>query len=99
MNGDMLEDTVVYNIRSYVLSGNHNIPESILNIEKTLIYYDGGKIYELEGYLDLGGIDSLTDMAVCLLGTVVFAAFLAFGKRLGERFLALFVPTMKKRDI
>ena len=95
MNGDMLEDTVVYNIYSYLLSGNHNTPESIQNIDKTVIYYDGGKIYELEGYLDLGGLDSLTDMAVCLLGTLVFVALCLIAKKLGKKYLNLFVPSLK----
>ena len=99
MKGDMLEDTVVYNIYSYLLSGNHNTPENITDIDKTLIYYDGGKIYELEGYLDLGGLDSLTDMAVCLAGAIAFIILALIGKKLGERFLNLFVPALKKKHI
>ena len=71
MNGDMLEDTVVYNIRSYLLSGSHNETVDLLDISKTVIYHSGGA-YELEGYLDLGGLDSLVDMSVCLAGAVAF---------------------------
>lgn len=70
-NGDMLEDTVVYDIRSYLLSGSHNETLDLLDISKTVIYHSGG-VYELEGYLDLGGLDSLVDMAVCLAGAVAF---------------------------
>lgn len=96
MNGDMLEDTIVYNIRSYFLSGSHNFTEDILNIEKTMIYYDGGKVYTIEGYLDLGGLDSLVDMAVCLGGTVAFVILASIAKKIGEKLLYCFVPSLNK---
>lgn len=94
MNGDMLEDTVVYNIRSYLLSGTHNQTVDILDIEKTVIYYDGGKVYTIEGYLDLGGLDSLVDMAVCLAGTVAFTILSFFGKKSGRGALEYIIPKM-----
>ena len=71
--GDMLEDSIVTEIHSYFLSGSHNLSVDIPNIEQTLIIYDGGKTYVIEGgYLDLGGLDTLVDMLVCFLGAVAF---------------------------
>ena len=96
LNGDMLEDTVVYNIRSYFLSGSHNETVDILNIEKTVIHYDGGRVYVLDGYLDLGGIDSLVDMAVCLAGTVSFFLLSIMGRLTGRDSMKYIVPKMIK---
>ena len=73
MNGDMQEDSIITTIRSYLLSGTHDAPLSIPNIEQTVIIFDGGKSYVIEGgYLDTGLTDTLLDMLVCLAGAVIF---------------------------
>ncbi len=91
MNGDMLEDTVVYDIRSYLLSGSHNETFDLLDISKTVIYHSGG-VFEMEGYLDLGGLDSLVDMAVCLAGAAAFAALAFLSMMLKKDIVGYFVP-------
>ena len=91
MRGDMLEDTFVYEIRSYLLSGSHNEAVELLDIEKTQIYHSGG-VYEIEGYLDLGGIDTLTDMLVCFVGDIIFALVALVGKITHRDLLKYFVP-------
>ena len=91
---DMLTDTTVHEIRSYLLSGSHNSTVDILNIEKTQIFYDGGKMYEIEGYMDLGGLDSLLDMAVCLAGAVIFIVLAIICRRVGKKALHCFIPAL-----
>ena len=101
MNGDMQEDSIVRDIHSYFMSGTHNKPLDILDIEKTVIIYDGGKSYIVSGgYMDLGLMDTLVDMLVCLIGSIVFLAIGAFDMIAKSNILAHFVPycTLKKNN-
>ena len=93
MNGDMQEDSLVNKIHSYLLSGTHIKPVDITNIDKTIIIYDGGKTYVIEGgYLDLGLLDTLNDMLVCLAGALGFLAVGVFDFLSGKGALRHFVP-------
>ena len=69
---DMMEDSYVTNINSYLLSGSHSKTVEIDGIIKTIIYYGDGQTYIINGYLDLGLIDTLTDMIICTIGSIVF---------------------------
>lgn len=69
---DMEEDSFVYKISSYLLAGSHTETVEIDGITKTVIYYGDGLEYVIDGYLDLGLIDTLTDMIICLVGTLAF---------------------------
>lgn len=69
---DMMEDGIVNNIRSYYLSGSHNQVAELNNIEKTVIYYGKGDLVEINGYLDIGLIDTILDMFVCFVGAILF---------------------------
>ncbi len=93
MNGDMQEDTLVTDIRSYFLAGSHNVPQDILDIEKTVVYYDGGRVYVIEGgYIELGLIDTLTDMLVCFIGAVVFEILCIVDLFKNTRLIRYFTP-------
>lgn len=70
---DMMEDTYVNQINSYLLSGSHNQAVNLENITQTQIIYDNGKSYVVNGYVDIGLIDTLGDMIICSIGAVVFA--------------------------
>ncbi|MBR2984465.1 MAG: hypothetical protein IKC60_03060 [Clostridia bacterium] len=70
-NVDMQEDIFVNQIKSFTLAGDHQVPVIIDDISKTVIYYGDGQTFVLEGYLDLGVKDTLKDMLVCLVGTVI----------------------------
>lgn len=69
---DMLEDTIIYNFDSYLLSGSHNIAFNVHDISETIIYYGNGDSLIIKGYLDIGLIDTLHDMIICVIGTIVF---------------------------
>lgn len=94
MNGDMHEDSLTKNIYSYFLAGSHNETVNITDIEKTLVYYDGGKVYVIDGgYMDLGLFDTLVDMLVCLCGAVVFVIISLIDHFSKKKILHLFVPS------
>lgn len=95
---DMLGDTYVTEIRSFLLSGTHTTPLVIGDIERTEIYYGDGQVFALEGYLDLGGIDSMIDMGVCLIGAVIFAVVAIAARKFSESTLDLFVPVFDKKE-
>ncbi len=92
-SGDMLEDSIVRDIRSYFLSGSHNEAVELLGIEKTVIYHSGGE-YVVDGYLDIGLTDTLTDMLVCLLGDLAFLAVALLERPLGRGLLRFVAPTV-----
>lgn len=69
---DMMEDTIVTEINSYLLSGAHTEMVEIEGITKTIIYLENGQTYIINGYLDIGLIDTLTDMIICFIGTMLF---------------------------
>ena len=73
VGADMMEDTIVNKINSYLLAGSHTETVTIDGITKTVIYYGEGKTYTINGYLDLGLIDTLIDMIICTVGAVAFA--------------------------
>lgn len=89
---DMMEDSYVTEINSYLLSGTHNATVYLPEITKTVIHYGNGEVYEIVGaYVDIGLIDTLSDMAVCTAGTAVFAVVAAIGRR-NKKFLDAIVP-------
>lgn len=92
---DMMEDAYVSNINSYLLAGSHNETMELNNIVKTIIYYDNGKIYQINGYLDLGLIDTLTDMTICFAGAIVFGAISTFSFFKLPKINSILIPQTK----
>lgn len=90
---DMEEDTLITSFRSYLLSGNHNETVDIEDIIRTVIYYGDGQTYVIEGgYLELGLIDTIEDMAVCFAGAVVFLIVEGVDGSLGGKFAKYLIP-------
>lgn len=89
---DMQEDALVYQIKSFFLSGTHASAVRIDGITKTVIHYGGGQTLTLDGYLDLGLWDTLSDMAVCLLGSLAFLLLLPLNRLFGGKLLSQFLP-------
>jgi hypothetical protein len=93
MNGDMQEDGIVKDINSYYLAGTHEKPLNIPNIDKTVIVYNGGETYTIEGgYLDLGVFDTLLDMLVCLVGAAAFFAISVIDRIFGTHITEAITP-------
>ena len=90
---DMQKDTIITAINSTLLSGdNSNMITHISGIEDTLV---NGESLGINGYLDIGIIDTMKDMFVNFIGAVVFnvAGFFYLkhrGKKAG--FITNFIP-------
>lgn len=69
---EMMADEMVDRINSFYLSGDYNDAVILENIEKTTIYYGDEQTFTMKGYLDLGIIDTMTDLIICTLGGVAF---------------------------
>ncbi len=75
---DMQEDSIIHTIRSFYLANSHNDIVVIDEIFETIIKYGEDKEIVINGYLDLGVFDTLTDMFVCLIGTLICLINLIF---------------------
>ena len=75
MHFDMLQDTYVDKIESYLLAGNQTDPVILNDITETWVFYNGGADkYVIEnGYLDIGIYDTMYDLLIATLGTVIIA--------------------------
>lgn len=94
LNIDMQEDSIIYDIRSFFLSGSHLESIDITDISETVIKYGDGRVYTINGYLDVGLNDTLFDMFVCFLGALfyllVFVVVYCINKK-GIKFIAPYI--------
>ncbi|MBQ8509081.1 MAG: hypothetical protein IJ493_04155 [Clostridia bacterium] len=85
---DMQKDTVITGISSVLLNPEPvNVAVKINNITETMV---NGEVLNVNGYLDIGLIDTMKDMFVNFIGAVVFSVFGYFyakhpGKGTGSR--------------
>lgn len=66
---DMQKDTIINSINSVLLSGGTNDVTRIKEISETVI---NGKNLGINGYLDIGLIDTMKDLLVNFVGAVIF---------------------------
>ena len=99
---DMQKDRIVSSISSVTLHPEgKNIPITVNNIDKTVIYSNSGdeqKETVIEGgYLDIGIRDTMKDLIVNFIGAVVFSiiGLLYIKDRDEYRFAEKFMPVMK----
>jgi len=89
---DMQKDTVIHTINSVMLNPEGvNVPYRIKNITETVV---NSQSLGLNGYLDIGLIDTMKDLFVNFIGAVVFSAIGYFYvKSRGKgRFARRFIP-------
>lgn len=67
---DMQKDVFISRIDSYLLAGNTGNLKSIENISDVVV---GGQI--LPGYIDIGLIDTMDDLIMALLGSLLFSVY------------------------
>ena len=72
-NKDMMADTIVTEIHSGLLSGIHAETLQLNGITKTVIHYENGQSYVINGYLDIGLIDTMSDLIICTIGTAIYS--------------------------
>lgn len=71
LGNDMQKDTVIHNINSVLLSNDNSIV-NISNIKQVII---DNKALSIDGYLDIGLIDTMKDLFVNFLGAITFSIF------------------------
>ena len=100
---DMQKDRIVTQISSVELDPDKaNNPVIIDNIGSTVIYdQNGNKLVTINGYLDIGIIDTMKDLIVNFIGALVFSIFGYFYLVTGGKneFVANFVPTKGSRKL
>lgn len=101
---DMQKDTVVTSISSVVFDPNGENDAVIINgIEKTVMHLKDGSTVSIDGYLDIGIIDTMKDLFVNFIGAVVFCVFgyvyiTRRGKRATRSIVESFVPRVRDDD-
>lgn len=96
---DMQEDTLVQGFHSYFLSGTHSETFNVDGIVQTVIYFGNGKAVTLDGYLDLGLIDTIEDMSVCFFGGVAYMIVIAIDWCKKRVLYNLFIPQPIKTEV
>lgn len=92
---DMQKDTVVNYINSYLLSGSENKLIAIKDIGDTVV---NGQSLGIDGYLDIGLLDTMKDLLVNFVGAVVFnfaGFFYLKGRGKRTKFVENFIPSRK----
>ena len=95
---DMQKDTVIHTIRSVTLDPQgKNIPFVINDIQNIAV---NGSALNLDGYLDIGLIDTMQDLIVNFVGATIFSFFGYFyvKKRGGNSVISQFIPQKKRAD-
>lgn len=95
---DMQKDTVIHTIRSVTLDPEgRNIPYVISGITETSV---NGQNLNLDGYLDIGLIDTMQDLIVNFIGAFIFSVigFFYVKNRGKGRLAGRFIPRRKAKD-
>lgn len=93
---DCQKDRIVYNIVSEKLGVNGE-KEKLNDIKTVKIYSDNNQVTVLDGYLDIGLIDTIKDLFVNFIGALVFSTLGYFyaKNRQGYEFLEIFFPKLR----
>ena len=74
LHTDMQKDTIVDEISSVSFNEkNENVAIYVKDIENTNITTSNEKFYVIDGYLDIGLIDTMEDLGVNFIGALVYS--------------------------
>lgn len=96
---DMQKDRVITEFQSVTLDPTQsNIPIPVHEITKTTIETADGNTYVIEGYLDVGLVDTTEDLFVNFIGAAVFCivGWVYVYRRGKNRLAAAFIPVVTK---
>lgn len=96
---DMQEDTIIDGFMSYLLAGTHSAGIVVQDITQTVITFGDGQTLVIEGYLDIGLIDTMVDMFVCLVGGVVYCIMLWIAERKCKKLAELVLPNKQEETM
>ena len=94
---DMQKDTVITQITTtYLDPTKQNLRVVLPEITQTAV---NGQVLDLEGYLDIGLIDTMEDLLVNFIGAFVFAILqYIYGKHGDKRIFKNLVPFLQEKD-
>lgn len=95
---DMQKDTIIQHFNSVALDPTKsNIPVVISNIHEVFV---NGKDLGINGYLDIGLIDTMKDLIVNFIGAVVFSiiGFFYIKNRGNSKLASRFIPRLKNKN-
>lgn len=95
---DCQKDRIVHSIVSEKI-GEDGKKEKLNNITTVKIYSDNDQVTIINGYLDIGLMDTMKDLFVNFIGALVFSVlgyFYAKNKE-GYRFLEIFFPKLREK--
>lgn len=94
---DMQKDTVINQISTtYLDSTKQNLRVLLPEITQTAI---NGQVIAIEGYLDIGLIDTMEDLLVNFIGAFIFAVLqYIYGKHGDKRIFKNLVPFLQEKD-
>ncbi len=96
---DMQKDTIVYKFSSVTLDPDkHNHPVKVNDILETNIVKKDGDVVTVNGYLDIGLRDTMSDLFVNFIGAFIFSVFGFFYvyNRDEKSFIKNFIPRKKR---
>jgi len=97
MGYDMQEDTIINSFNSYLLSGTHAKTFDVDGIVQTVIYLKDGSTVTIDGYLDIGLIDTIEDMSVCFFGSLAYFAAISISWFTKRHVFNWFVPAVASK--
>lgn len=94
---DMQKDTVITQITTtYLDPTKQNLRVVLPEITQTAV---NGQVLDLEGYLDIGLIDTMEDLLVNFIGAFIFAVLqYIYGKHGDKRIFKNLVPFLQEKD-
>ena len=96
---DMQEDTIIDGFMSYLLAGTHSAGIVVQDITQTVITFGDGQTLVIDGYLDIGLIDTMVDVFVCLVGATVYCVVLGIAESKCKKLSDLFLPVTRKAEV
>ena len=73
LHTDMQKDTIVAGFSSALMNPDGQTPVNIRDVVQTVITTADGTVYTVEGYLDIGLLDTIKDLFVDFTGALLFA--------------------------
>ncbi len=97
---DMQKDFIIHSFASVTLNPTqNNNPAAVTDIAKTIIQTSDGREIVINGYLDIGIIDTMKDLFVNFLGAMVFSMIGYFYSKHSSsgKFVKQFIPVVKDK--
>ncbi len=93
---DCQKDKIIHTIVSAKI-GNNGEKAVLKEIKKVKIYSDSNQVTIIDGYLDIGLVDTMKDLFVNFIGALIFSSlgYFYIKNREGYKFLELFFPKLK----